>query len=85
LSRKGSIFTGEVYENYKRLCSKIGLRVLTQRRVSGIIAELDMLGIINMKVISKGRYGRTREISLSIPASINPRTKNILEDGLGLS
>lgn len=85
LSKEGNIFTGEVYENYKRLCSRIALGVLTQRRVSGIISELDLLGIINMKVISKGRYGRTREISLSIPTSINPKIKKILEDGLELS
>ena len=85
LSKGANIFTGEVYENYKRLCSKTGLSILTQRRVSGIISELDMLGIINMRVISKGRYGRTREISLSIPESINPKIKKILEDGLELS
>jgi len=85
LSRKGDVFTGEVYENYKTLCSKLGLGILTQRRVSGIISELDMLGIIHMRVISKGRYGRTRELSLSVPPSINPKIKNVLEDGLGLS
>jgi cell division control protein 6 len=85
LSREGNIFTGEVYENYKRLCQKIGLGALTQRRVSGIISELDMLGLINMRVISKGRYGRTRELYLSIPTSINPKIKKILEDGLELS
>jgi cell division control protein 6 len=26
-----------------------------------------MLGIINAIVVSKGRYGRTKEISLSVP------------------
>ncbi|MFB6217920.1 MAG: cell division control protein Cdc6, partial [Halobacteriaceae archaeon] len=28
---------------------------------------LDMLGIVNAVVVSKGRYGRTKEISLSVP------------------
>ena len=32
-----------------------------------MISELDMLGILNATVISKGRYGRTKEISLSVP------------------
>jgi len=35
--------------------------------VSDLISELDMLGIINSIVISKGRYGRTREIRLEMP------------------
>ncbi len=60
------------------------MKPLTQRRISDIIAELDMLGIINAKVISKGRYGRTREISLAIPPSTVPNIKSILKEGLGL-
>lgn len=84
LCNKGSnmIFTGEVYEIYKNICGETGLRPLTQRRVSDVIGELDMLGIINAKVISKGRYGRTREISLAIPTSTVPKVHKILEDAL---
>lgn len=59
--------TGEVYAIYKNLCKKIGLDTLTQRRISDLISELDMLGIINSIVISKGRYGRTREIRVDMP------------------
>ena len=44
--KNNAIFTGEVYELYKKICSEIGLRPLTQRRVSDMISELDMLGII---------------------------------------
>jgi cell division control protein 6 len=85
-SQKSSqIFTGEVYELYKNICIKTGIRPLTQRRVSDVIAELDMLGIINAKVISKGRYGRTRDIDLSIPKSSEQKVKTILEEGLNLS
>ena len=83
--KQKQIFTGEVYEIYKNICLKTGLRPLTQRRVSDIIAELDMLGIINAKIISKGRYGRTREISMAIPRSAAPPIKKILEEGLDLS
>ncbi|MFH1399667.1 MAG: ORC1-type DNA replication protein [Candidatus Woesearchaeota archaeon] len=78
------ILTGEVYEYYKTLCEKVALRPLTQRRVSDIIAELDMLGIINAKVISKGRYGRTREITLGIPASNQPKVLDILKQDLDI-
>ncbi|SDK97260.1 Cdc6/Cdc18 family protein [Natronorubrum texcoconense] len=62
-----SINTGEVFNIYKRLCEEIDADVLTQRRVTDLISELDMLGIVNAVVVSKGRYGRTKEISLSVP------------------
>ena len=83
--RKDTIFTGEIYELYKGICIQTGLKPLTQRRVGDIITEFDMLGILNVKVISKGRYGRTREINLSsVPLAI-PKIKEILEKGLGLA
>ena len=84
-NRAGPLFTGEIYELYKRLCQRANLSPLTQRRVSDIIAEMDMLGLINAKVISKGRYGRTREITMSVPLSLNPKIKKVLEEGLDLS
>lgn len=78
------IYTGEVYDFYKNLCFRLGLRPLTQRRVSDIICEYESIGVINTKTISKGRYGRTREITLSIASSIVPLTKKILEEQLAL-
>ncbi|MBW2999070.1 ORC1-type DNA replication protein [Candidatus Woesearchaeota archaeon] len=83
--RKSTLYTGDIYEYYKKLCSQIGLRPLTQRRISDIVAELDMLGIINAKVISKGRYGRTREISLAVHPSTESQIKKILESDLNLN
>ena len=63
-----NITTGEAYNVYKQMCRIIGIEVLTQRRVTDLISELDMMGILNATVVSKGRYGRTKEISLSVPA-----------------
>jgi len=80
---KKPFYTGETYELYKELSEKVGLRPLTQRRVSDIIAELDMLGIINAKVISKGRFGRTKEISIALSKGINDKVKEILTEELG--
>ncbi|MAF35013.1 cell division control protein Cdc6 [Candidatus Woesearchaeota archaeon] len=80
-----SVSTGEIYGAYKSVAAKAGLRPLTQRRVSDILAELDMLGIITTSVISKGRYGRTREITSLVPSVIFSTTKQHLEDGLDLS
>lgn len=59
--------TGDVYSIYKQLCNNIDTDILTQRRITDLISELDMLGIVNAIVVNKGRYGRTKEISLSVP------------------
>lgn len=83
-SSHGFILTGEVYELYKSICYSIDLRPLTQRRISDVITELDMLGIINAKIISKGRFGRTREIALAIPSTTRPKVQTILEQGLNI-
>jgi cell division control protein 6 len=77
-----NINTGEVYNIYKRLCEEIDADVLTQRRVTDLISELDMLGIVNAVVVSKGRYGRTKEISLSVPVE---ETQTVLTSDSRLS
>lgn len=82
--QKRNFYTGEIYEIYKNICRQYKFNVLTQRRISDILAELDMLGIINAKIISKGRYGRTRDISLSLDDNIVIKLKEILEKSLGL-
>jgi archaeal cell division control protein 6 len=76
------LFTGEVYNFYRDLCIKNHLEVLTQRRVSDIIQEFDMLGIITVNVISKGRGGRMREIKLAITKDIIGKAKEIIVDSL---
>lgn len=58
--------TGELYLVYSSLCKKSGLETLTQRRVSGILAELDLMGLVEASVVSKGRRGRTKRIRLLI-------------------
>jgi len=62
--------TGDIYEIYCELCDQSGLSSLTQRRVSGLINELDMIGLLNARVVSMGRYGRTKKIRLGIGRSL---------------
>ena len=69
--------TGEVYDTYSALCKVANVDVLTQRRVTDLLSELDMMGILNARVISKGRYGRTKEIQLSVPLA---ETKAVLRE-----
>jgi cell division control protein 6 len=63
---KREVFTGECYNAYEEIARALSLDTLTQRRVSDLISELDMLGLINTTVISKGRYGRTKKIRLAV-------------------
>jgi len=74
------LLTGDVYDRYKSICNAHKMPTLTQRRVSDLIGELDMLGIINARVISKGRYGRTRQITLALSDSVLRKTTNLLKE-----
>lgn len=80
----GVFFTGDVYNRYQDICNESKFEVLTQRRVSDIIAESDMLGLINARVISKGRHGRTREIKSLIPSNLLKKVEKILTDALNM-
>jgi len=73
-----SATTGEVNRVYEDICKQIDIDILTKRRITDLIMELDLLGIINTQVVSKGRYGRTKEIYLSVP--INETFNVLLED-----
>ena len=67
------------YNEYQNICDRTKNEILTQRRVSDILAEFDMLGIINTQVISKGRHGRMREIKLMLAPNIKQKAKEIFE------
>lgn len=62
--------TGEIYEVYDELSGELGVTPLTQRRLSTLINELDAMGLLNAKVVSMGRYGRTKKIRLELARSL---------------
>jgi len=62
----GGTNTGELYLAYSNLCKRMGIETLTQRRMSGILGDLDLLGLVEASVVSKGRRGRTKRIQLLI-------------------
>jgi cell division control protein 6 len=83
-SEEKPLVTGDIYSMYQNICQRTKNEVLTQRRVSDIIAEFDMLGLINAQVVSRGREGRTREIKLMIPSTILSKASEILASSLDL-
>jgi cell division control protein 6 len=77
---KNTLTTGELYQIYTHLSKRIGVSPLTQRRISDLISDMDMLGLITTKIKSFGRYGRTKVIELALP--VMEVKKIVLEDEL---
>jgi cell division control protein 6 len=77
-----SAITGDIYTIYQEICNQLGLMPLTQRRISGLINELDGIGLLNARLISLGRYGRTKKVRLGVMRSL---IKNVfsMDDRLG--
>jgi cell division control protein 6 len=67
---KSSATTGEIYDVYNVLCGELGAGLLTQRRLGTLVNELDAMGLLNAKVVSMGRYGRTKKIRLEISRTL---------------
>ncbi len=62
--------TGQVFDKYQNLARGISLDPLTQRRVSALLSELDVQGLINANIINHGRHGRTKRITCLVPKDI---------------
>ena len=71
-----TMITGDVYVIYKDIVEILGFSPLTQRRITDLISELDMMGLINASIKSFGRAGRTKEITLEIPKDIIKKFKD---------
>ncbi len=73
--------TGEIYYSYKSLCKTVRQKELTQRRITQILSEIEMTGLISGKIIHQGMHGRTKKFSLTL----HPETvKNAFKEDLTL-
>ena len=50
---------------------KISVEPLTPRRISSLLNELDTLGIIMARNVSKGRGGRSKQVNSAIPKAVD--------------
>ncbi len=73
--------TGEIYSAYKSLCKLIRQKELTQRRVTQILSEIELSGIITGRLIHQGIHGRTKKYKLTISSEM---VKDTLKDDLSL-
>ena len=75
--------TGEIYQSYKHLCKSTRQKELTQRRVTQMLSEIEMTGLISGKIVHQGMHGRTKKFSLTLnPDTVKKTFKEdlVLED-----
>ena len=69
-----NISTGEVYRTYSDACLNVNVEPLTPRRISTLLNELDTLGMIMARNVSKGRGGRSKQVNSAIPKTVDAIT-----------
>lgn len=66
--------TGEIYSSYKNLCKIVGKDELTQRRITQMLSEIELSGIISGRLIHQGIHGRTKKFKLTVSSEMVKRT-----------
>ncbi len=77
--------TGDAYLLYDRFCREASLTPLTQRAFTDLLSELDMYGFLRASTVSLGRYGRTKEIYVSVSPAIIDQMRRLIRSNLDLS
>jgi len=65
IKAKGST-TGEIYLTYKNLCKLLGRDELTNRRVTQMLSDIELSGIISGRIINQGSHGSTKKFELKV-------------------
>jgi len=68
--KSSELSTGEIYTTYKNLCKAVRQQELTQRRVTQMLSEIELSGIIYGRIIHQGIHGNTKKYKLTIPNEI---------------
>ncbi len=74
IMKAGGSSTGEIYSSYKGLCKVVGRDELTQRRVTQMLSEIELSGIITGRLIHQGIHGRTKKYKLTISSEMIKKT-----------
>ena len=83
IMKSSEISTGEVYSTYKNLCKEIRQKELTQRRVTQMLSEIEMSGIISGRIVHQGTHGNTKKFRITVsPDMVKSTFKDemLLED-----
>lgn len=74
IMKAGGSSTGEIYSSYKGLCKIVGKDELTQRRITQMLSEIELSGIITGRLIHQGIHGRTKKYKLTISSEMIKKT-----------
>jgi len=64
--KTSELSTGGIYTAYKTLCKTVRQQELTQRRVTQMLSEIELSGLITGRIIHQGIHGRTKKYKLTI-------------------
>jgi cell division control protein 6 len=79
-----SVESGQAYEGYLAFCNRAGIKPITARAFRDLVSELDMYSYIRARIESKGHYGRTRDIILSMPEDVIAKIQEVILLNFGL-
>ena len=77
--KTSELSTGGIYTAYKTLCKTVRQQELTQRRVTQMLSEIELSGLITGRIIHQGIHGRTKKYKLTISPDM---IKETLKDDL---
>lgn len=83
--RNKSLHTGDAYLIYEQFCEHVAMPALTQRAFTDLLNELDMYGFIRARTVSKGRYGRSKEINVSLAPDIMDAILKVIRANFDIS
>ncbi len=66
--------TGEIYSSYRELCKTVRQKELTNRRITQILSEIELSGIITGRLVHQGIHGRTKKYKLTISSEMVKKT-----------
>jgi len=66
IMKSPNISTGDVYSGYKSLCKITHQNTLTQRRITQMLNEIELSGLITGKMIHQGIHGNTKKFNLTV-------------------
>jgi len=69
-----NISTGDIYSAYKSLCKITHQNELTQRRVTQMLSEIELSGLISGRMIHQGIHGNTKKFNLTISPELVKNT-----------
>ncbi|MCX6695151.1 MAG: AAA family ATPase [Candidatus Altiarchaeota archaeon] len=77
-----TLFSGEVYESYEKVCKALNRSPKTMRWFGEYLKELEMLGLITLTISGSGVRGNTTLIRLGYPSA---EIKKIISASLGIN